>query len=105
MNAPVQRRTPYLHCLAGAAVWYVAAVVGFGASALKTGSGWNAAVGALLIGVVPMFISSLLVWAIARNFLIKPWLLIVMALPFFVAMWVATNLSLAGLSILVGAIF
>lgn len=105
MNAPVQQRTPYLHCLAGAAVWYVAAVAGFGASALKTGSDWDAAVGAVMIGVVPMFISSLLVWVIARNFLIKPWLLIVMALPFFVAMWVATNLSLAGLSILVGVIF
>jgi energy-converting hydrogenase Eha subunit B len=106
MNAPVQqRRTPYPHCLAGASVWYVAAAVAFAASALKTGSGWAGVLGALVIGVVPMFVSSLLVWLIARNYLIQPWLLILIALPFFAAMWAATNLSLAGLSILAGLLF
>lgn len=105
MSAPVQqRRTPWLHCLAGASIWYVAAVVAFAASALKTGSGWSGALGALLIGVVPTLVSSLLVWLIAREYTIQPWLLILIALPFFGAMWVVTNLSLAGISILFGLV-
>lgn len=104
MYAPVPRvqpRIPFLHCLAASTVWYVAAVVAFAARALKLGDQWETVLGTLLIGAIPWLLSALVVWLIMRNTGAQPWLLIVIALPFFVMLWLGTNFVGAMVAILV----
>ena len=55
---------------------------------------------ALLIGLVPWLLSSLVVWLIMRTTGVQPWLLIVVALPFFFVLWVMITF-LAGMASLV----
>jgi len=104
MYAPVPQvrpRIPFLHCLAASTVWYVAAVVAFAARSLKLGDEWETVLGTLLIGVIPWLLSALLVWLIMRNTGVQPWLLIVIALPFFGMLWLATNFVGAMVAILI----
>jgi hypothetical protein len=79
-------RIPYLTCLAAASFWYSAALLGYTAWAVKSGQ-WQGVLGALLIGLVPWLLSSLLVWLIMRTTEVPSWVLTVVALPFFAVLW------------------
>jgi hypothetical protein len=89
MHTPVQRTTPFLHCLAGALVWYVAVLVGYGIAEFRTGTEAPITVVEAIVGAVALAVSATLVWALLlmAKAHIQPWLLIVIALPIFVVTW------------------
>ena len=90
MHTPVQRTTPFLHCLAGAAVWYIAVLVAYGIAEFRTATEAPLTVVEAIIGAVALAVSATLVWALLLmvKAQIQPWLLILIALPIFVVAWV-----------------
>ncbi|GAB2842349.1 hypothetical protein [Lentzea nigeriaca] len=93
MNTPVRQRTPFLHCAAGALIWYIAVVVAYGIAELRTGTEAPVTIVEVVVGAVAWAITSTLVWAflLAVKARIQPWLLIVIALPIFGVIWFALH--------------
>lgn len=86
-HQPVKKGTPFLHCLAGASVWYVAFVVVFGIIAVKFGlKFWNF-VPAVLVGAAIWGITSTLTWLILLKARIQPWVLIFVSIPVYLVVW------------------
>lgn len=102
MHAPVPQaepRIPYLTCLAASAFLYLALIAGFAGMSLRIGE-WTAVLHAVLTGLIPWLLSSLIVWLIMRTTRVQSWLLIVIALPFFLGLWMMISLFV-GMSIAV----
>ncbi|MFD4671154.1 hypothetical protein ACFWNN_15565 [Lentzea sp. NPDC058450] len=72
----VNSGTPFGHAAAGAGIWYLALVVGYGVWSFRTGAGFDRLVPVLATGFVLWSLTSVIMWALARRVRIKPWVLI-----------------------------
>ena len=100
MYAPVPPsgpRIPYLTCLSASTVLYLGLIAGYVAISLQSGV-WTPVLGAVLTGLIPWLLSSLVVWLIMRTTNVQPWLLIVITLPFFLILWLMISFF-AGMTI------
>ena len=98
---PARRNTPFWHCAAGAGVWYVAAVVGMAAYKLKRQEPVEASLlGPLVVFGLVWLLTTAALWVILRlgNVRVKPWLLVIIAIPIGFAMMEAV--TFAGLAAL-----
>ncbi|MEV6711729.1 hypothetical protein AB0M48_06735 [Lentzea sp. NPDC051208] len=97
----VRRGTPFLHCLAGAAVWYVASITVQVIVAHRTGHSAGGLRGALVGGGIIWLLTALVTWLIALRVRIKPWVLIFLTLPFYFVL----SFLVAMLFVVVGVAF
>ncbi|MDX8053193.1 hypothetical protein SK571_27765 [Lentzea sp. BCCO 10_0798] len=97
----VRRGTPFLHCMAGAAVWYVASITVQVIVAYRTGYGAGGLRGALVGGGIIWLLTALVTWLIALKVRIKPWVLIFLTLPLYLAL----SFLVAMLFVVVGVAF
>lgn len=83
-SSPPRQRTPFWHCAAGVGVWYLAVVIGFGAAELREPSGDNRWLGVLVAGAIAWLLTTSAMWGVLRlsGWRVKPWALILLALPF-----------------------
>lgn len=88
---PVKKGTQFLHCLAGASVWYVAFVFVVGFIAVRSGFGFWNLVPVLLIGAALWGITSTVTWLILLKARIKPWVLIFVTLPVYPVVWIVLS--------------
>lgn len=82
--ARVRQNTPFWHCAAGAGIWYLALVVGIGAYKLKRSEPVTEVVIGPLVGFgLVWLLTTTAMWGIFRlaNVRLKPWLLIIIAIP------------------------
>jgi hypothetical protein len=82
----VRRGTPFLHCVAGAAVWYVASITVQVIVAHRTGYGAGGLRGVLVGGGIIWLLTALVTWLIALKVRIKPWVLIILTLPLYLVL-------------------
>lgn len=94
---PTRRGTPFLHCLAGASIWYLAYIAAHVAVGLKTGTQLQI-VAALFVGAVLWLPTSAIMWLILLRARIQPWVLIFVSLPIYIVVWVLTNGIMGALS-------
>lgn len=91
----IQQRTPFLHCAAGALVWYVAVVVGYGIAQLRTATEAHVTLVEAIIGAVAWALTTTLVWLFLRliKARLEPWLLILVALPIYAVTWFMIHIA------------
>ncbi|MFI6099748.1 hypothetical protein ACIA8G_29675 [Lentzea sp. NPDC051213] len=94
----VRKGTPFLHCAAGASIWYAALIAAFVAITLKTQSGWGNLVPALLIGGVFWVITTTVTWLVLMKVRVQQWVLIPLTLPIYLAVWFVLYVIVGGLS-------
>jgi hypothetical protein len=90
-HQPLKKGTPFLHCLAGASVWYVAFVVAFVIISIKFGFTLGNLVPALLIGAAIWGMTSTAMWLILLKARIRPWVLIFVSIPVYLVVWIVLN--------------
>ncbi|RAS65673.1 hypothetical protein C8D87_104224 [Lentzea atacamensis] len=88
---PVRKGTPFLHCAAGAFIWYIALIVAFLAAALKTRAGLVNLLPALVIGAVFWVLASTITWLILMRTRVQPWVLIPLTVPIYVLVWIVVG--------------
>jgi ABC-type transport system involved in cytochrome c biogenesis permease subunit len=81
---PEPQRTPFSHCAAAVGFWYLAAVIGFGVWELRHPSNDYRLVGVLVASAIVGLLTSTAMWGVLRasRTRIKPWALVLLALPF-----------------------
>lgn len=87
----VTKGTPFLHCAAGASIWYIALIVAFIAAAVKTGAGLGNLVPALVIGAVFWVMTTTITWLVLMRSRVQPWALIPLTVPIYVLVWIVLN--------------
>ncbi|MFS8095867.1 hypothetical protein LFM09_01900 [Lentzea alba] len=101
---PVKRGTPFLHCAAGASIWYFALIAAYVAVGLKTGSGLGQLGAALLVGAVLYLPTTVIMWLCLLRARLQPWVLIFVSLPIYFVVWVLANGTMGALRVVFGAL-
>ncbi|MET9229506.1 hypothetical protein [Lentzea sp. NPDC003310] len=89
-----QRGTPFLHCVAGASIWFFAAVTVQVIVGLRTGYGLDGLGSGVAGDVVVWMLTSFVTWLIASRVRIKPWVLIFLSLPVYVLLTILITIVL-----------